>query len=171
MSAPGWTRLLLRIVSQKDRTDEVIGDLDEAHYRRLQQLPAWRATLATSLEALDMARAILWLRLSAPSVSWLDFKLGMRMLVRYPGLTLIAVPAIAFAVMAAAGTYEFVRQVAAPSIPLAEGDRLVGVLNRDVRTVDSYAPQPERLRTVARIDGGVGRDRGVPTRTAQPRDE
>ena len=35
-------------------------------------------------------------------ISWLDFKLGIRMLVRYPGLTLVAGAGIAVAISAGA---------------------------------------------------------------------
>src|SRR5687767_2514002 len=64
-------------------------------------------------------------------VSWLDFKLGFRMLARYPGLTLIGGLAIAFAIWIGAATFEIVTQVAYPSIPLDEGDRIVGFRNWD----------------------------------------
>ena len=64
-------------------------------------------------------------------VSWLDFKLGFRMLARYPGLTLVGGLAMAFAIWVGAGTFEFVRQVLYPSLPLEDGDRIVGIENWD----------------------------------------
>ena len=64
-------------------------------------------------------------------VSWLDFKLGFRMLGRYPGLTLVGGFAMAFAIWTGAGTYEFVTQVVSPTLPLAGGDRVVGLRNWD----------------------------------------
>ena len=64
-------------------------------------------------------------------LSWLDFKLGFRMLAKYPGLTIVGGIAIAFAIWVGAGTFEFVSQVVYPRLPLAEGERIVGVRNWD----------------------------------------
>ena len=50
----------------------------------------------------------------------LDFKLGLRMLGRYPGLTIVGGLAIAFAVCIGAGTFEFMSQVFHPKLPLPE---------------------------------------------------
>ncbi len=60
-------------------------------------------------------------------ISWLDLKLGFRMLVRYPGLTLVGGLALAFAIAVGAGTFELVHQVLHPTLPLEEGDRIVGI--------------------------------------------
>ncbi|MBC7895194.1 MAG: ABC transporter permease [Cytophagaceae bacterium] len=64
-------------------------------------------------------------------VSWLDFKLGFRMLVRYPGLTLIGGLAMAFAIWIGAGAFELARQVVSPNIPLPDGNRIVALRNWD----------------------------------------
>lgn len=64
-------------------------------------------------------------------VSWLDFKLGFRMLVKYPGLTIVGGLAMAFAIWVGAGTFEFARQVIYPNLPLDEGHRVVGIQVRD----------------------------------------
>lgn len=60
-------------------------------------------------------------------ISWLDLKLGFRMLVRYPGLTLVGGLALAFAIAVGAGTFELVHQLLHPTLPLDEGDRVVGI--------------------------------------------
>ena len=60
-------------------------------------------------------------------LSWLDFKLGFRMLARYPGLTIVGGLAMAFAIWMGAATFELVTQVTHPKLPLAEGDRIVGL--------------------------------------------
>lgn len=59
--------------------------------------------------------------------SWLDFKLGFRMLARYPGLTLVGGLAMAFAVWIGAGTFELIGQWLYPRVPLPEADRIVGI--------------------------------------------
>ncbi|HEX7123963.1 MAG TPA: permease prefix domain 1-containing protein [Gemmatimonadaceae bacterium] len=56
--------------------------------------------------------------------SWLDLKLGVRMLVRYPGLTLVGGSAIAFAIWVGAVMFECLSQVGHPELPLRGGDRL-----------------------------------------------
>ena len=71
-------------------------------------------------------------RVDAVRFSWLDFKLGFRMLVKYPVLTVVGGIAIAFAIAVGAGTFEFVTQVLKPTIPLRGGDRLVGIQSWDI---------------------------------------
>ncbi|MHB1168012.1 MAG: ABC transporter permease [Longimicrobiales bacterium] len=68
------------------------------------------------------------------TLSWLDFKLGFRMLVRYPALTVVSVLAIAFAIWIGTGTFEFAKQVLFPTLPLPAGERIVGIENHDVST-------------------------------------
>lgn len=91
-------------------------------------------------------------------VSWLDFKLGIRMLLRYPGLTLVGGVAIAFATAVGAGTFEVIRQMVITSIPLPHGDRIVALQNWDVRrsavedrVLGDLALWRERLRSFEEI--------------------
>lgn len=66
------------------------------------------------------------LGLDRTPVTWLDFRLGFRMLVRYPALTRVAGVAIAFGIAAGLTTSSFVGQALDPRLPLPEGDRVVG---------------------------------------------
>ena len=66
-----------------------------------------------------------------PGVSLLDFRLGLRMLVRYPGLTVVGGLALAFAIWTGAGTFEALNQIVHPELPLPDGDRIVGIRNWD----------------------------------------
>src|SRR5262245_53629878 len=66
-------------------------------------------------------------RIEGLRFSRLDFTLGFRMLVRYPGLSVIGGLAVAFAIWVGAGTYELIDQWIHPRLPLEEGDRIVGV--------------------------------------------
>ena len=116
MSAPRWTRALLRRLAPERREDEILGDLDEAHAKHRRRRGRLMATLLTTFETLDMALALLRQRGTFGGMSLLDFKLGLRMLVRYPGLTALGGLAIAFAIFAGAGTFEFLRQVVRPSL-------------------------------------------------------
>ena len=69
----------------------------------------------------------------------LDFRLGVRMLVKYPGLTLVGGLAMAFAIWVGAATFELVTQVLRPTLPLHEGSRVVGI-----RLWNAAASRPER---------------------------
>jgi putative ABC transport system permease protein len=62
----------------------------------------------------------------------LDFRLGARMLFKYPGLTFVGGAAIALGIAVGAVACEFFVQVARPVLPLDEGDRIVAVRNWDV---------------------------------------
>jgi putative ABC transport system permease protein len=64
----------------------------------------------------------------------LDLKLGGRMLVKYPGLTIIAGLAMAFAICAGIVIFEVVTLVTHPKLPLPAGDRIVQIRNWDVAT-------------------------------------
>lgn len=158
MSAPGWSRALLRRLAPEEREDEVLGDLEEAHRRRVRDRGRFLAGILTALETVDMAFALLRDRWDGGSVSLLDFKLGLRMLVRYPGLTTLGGLAIAFAIFAGAGTFEFLSQVAHPKLPFEDGDRMVGIElwnaaeNRGhPRALFDYGVWQEELTTVEEI--------------------
>lgn len=73
-----------------------------------------------------MARALLLERLN-PGISSLDFKLGARMLVRYPGLTVLGGLSLTFGIVAGATTFEFLSQTFMPSLAFSGGARVVGV--------------------------------------------
>ena len=63
----------------------------------------------------------------------LDMKLGGRMLVKYPGLTLVGGLAMAFSIWVGAIVFEMVRVTVNPTLPLPGGDRIVKIENWDVR--------------------------------------
>ena len=62
----------------------------------------------------------------------IDLKLGGRMLVKYPGLTVIAGLAMAFAICVGTVIFQMLSIFVSPSLPLPQGDRLVQILNWDV---------------------------------------
>ena len=70
----------------------------------------------------------------------LDFKLGGRMLVRYPGLTVIAGLAMAFAICVGTVIFQMLSIFVYPSLPLPQGDRLVQIRNWDL-AADSAEPR------------------------------
>ncbi|MES2697261.1 MAG: ABC transporter permease, partial [Verrucomicrobiota bacterium] len=72
------------------------------------------------------ARAFRWL-----SGCTMDLTLGVRMLVKYPGLTLVGSLAMAFAIAAGTATFEVIKRVTAPELGLPGGNRLVGLKFQD----------------------------------------
>ena len=72
-----------------------------------------------------------------------DYKLGLRMLLKYPGLTLAGGLALAIAIGIGAGWYDLSGKILAPTIPLPEGDRLVVIETQNTLT---NAPEPRVVR-------------------------
>jgi hypothetical protein len=72
-------------------------------------------------EAARAARGLPWV-----GTCWLDIKLGVRLLFKYPGLTLVSTVALAIVAGFHAGTEFMVR----PVLPDAQGGRIVAVWNR-----------------------------------------
>ncbi|HEX2191528.1 MAG TPA: ABC transporter permease [Longimicrobiaceae bacterium] len=118
----------------------------------------------------------------ARSLGWvsgasLDLKLGLRMLAKYPGLTLVGGIAMAFAIAVGAATFELVAEVVHPRLPLPDGDRVVGI-----RILDAEAGRPEErvageflawrgeLRTLDELGAfrGASRNLIVPGGSAEP---
>src|ERR1044072_7088616 len=59
------------------------------------------------------------------SLTSLDLKLGFRMLVKYPGLTVVGGLAMAFAIWGGAVTFQLVTLFTKPALPLAGGQPIV----------------------------------------------
>ena len=100
--------------------------------------------------------------------SWLDVKLGLRMLVRYPGLTLVGGLAMAFAIAVGAGTFHFVNQFLDPTLPLPAGERVVGLRYWDRAEGEPSFPLPvdllawrSELRTVEQLGAFVTEERNL----------
>lgn len=102
--------------------------------------------------------------------SWLDVKLGFRMLARYPGLTLVGGFAIAFAICAGATMFEFITQTISPKLPFAEGDRIVALRLWDAEQSDvepriarEFTEWRRSLRTVTDVGAARTVERNVAT--------
>jgi predicted permease len=66
----------------------------------------------------------------------LDVKLGFRMLMKFPGLTIVGGLAMAFAIWVGAVAFEMVMLFVSPTLPLPEGDRIVHLRNWDAEASD-----------------------------------
>ena len=77
-------------------------------------------------------------RRSLPALEALifDLKLGGRMLVKYPGLTVVGGLAMGFAICVGAVIFQVLSTVFYPSLPLPVGDRLVQIRNWDAAAVN-----------------------------------
>ena len=96
-------------------------------------------------------------------MNWLDFKLGGRMLVKYPGLTIVGGFAMAFAILVGIVLFQFAGLFLYPSLPLANGDRIVQLSLRDVveneteqRTLYDFISWRDSLQTIDNL--GASRD-------------
>src|SRR5688572_29115899 len=63
-----------------------------------------------------------------------DYKLGLRMLVKFPGLTIAGGLALAVAIVVGAGWHDVTAKILPPTIPLPEGDRLVLIATQNTLT-------------------------------------
>jgi predicted permease len=129
---------LLRRALPRDVREGIVGDLDErfaadtaglgaAAARRLYRRKAASLSGRFLMERLrDAIVSIARLRISA-----LDLRLGFRMLVRYPVLTVIGTAALAFAIAIGATVFGLVSLMLWPSLPLPDGDRIVSVRMHD----------------------------------------
>ena len=151
MSGPTGPWVLRRLASFLIRGPEagfILADLDDAHERDVARgLPPWRARwrYATNVfaSAYNVWRAGWW----APvlGISWLDVKLGARMLRKQPMLTGVAVLALGLGIPASLSVTHTWHAMMAP-LPYDEGDRIVGVRNWDVAAND---PAPRSLHDFA----------------------
>ena len=96
------------------------------------------------------------------NLSALDFKLGLRMLRRYPGITAMATVAMAVAIALGMLYFEGLNKVLHPVLPVAGGDRIITIRNFDVAKIEAEATIAPRLRDLAH----AGQDHRAPGRGA-----
>jgi putative ABC transport system permease protein len=68
-----------------------------------------------------------------------DYKLGLRMLLKFPGLTLAGGLALVIAIGIGAGWYNFTGKMLSPTIPLPDGDRIVEIETHNLLTNETEA--------------------------------
>jgi putative ABC transport system permease protein len=94
--------------------------------------------------------------------SWLDFKVGFRMLARYPGLTIVGTVAIAIAIALGSLYFEGLNKWENPRLPSPDADRIVSIRNWDVdalstesRSLYDYAIWRDQAKTLDHIGAAV----------------
>jgi putative ABC transport system permease protein len=92
------------------------------------------------------------------NVSALDFKLGLRMLRRYPGITAMATVAMAVAIALGMLYFEGLNKILHPVLPVAGGDRIITIRNFDVakleaeeRSLHDFATWRTQVRTIEHL--------------------
>ena len=88
-------------------------------------------------------------------ISWLDVKLGLRMTIKHPVLSLVGGLGIAVGIAVSVAFFSFTGTYIYPKLPLDEGDRVVALENRDIaindeerRSVHDFFAWREQLRSV-----------------------
>jgi hypothetical protein len=174
---PRFARAWLRRALPSDVREHVSGDLEERFRRDAVSAgpssAAWRyrrAALAFSLRFLlerlrDTARSAARFRLTL-----LDFRLGLRMLIRYPTLTVIGGLALSFAVAIGAAVFAFISLFLWPTLPLPEGDRVVAVQvydemanERESRVLADYLQWQRQSSSLVDLGAGRGLRRNLTT--------
>src|SRR5687768_6915863 len=97
-------------------------------------------------------------RMRLPRFSPLDFKVGLRMLARYPGLSLVGTVAIAVAIALGAIYFEAVNKWQNPRLPIRDADRVISIRSWDAnevmpegRSLHDFASWREQARTVTHL--------------------
>ena len=109
-------------------------------------------------------------------MNWLDFKLGGRMLVKYPGLTIVGGLAMAFAIVVGIVIFQFAGLFLYPSLPLANGDRIVQLSLRDIsenqqepKALYDFISWRDSLRTIDNLGAWRDSTRNLIVRSARGR--
>ena len=110
-------------------------------------------------------------------ISLIDLRLGVRMLFKNPGITVVGGVAMAVAIAIGAGMFGFAYSLLNPRLPLDEGHRIVAVDNRDVwsdnprrPSLHDFAAWRQELRTVREVSAyrNVARNLIAPDGSAEP---
>lgn len=153
---PGILGWLAALLIRGPEAAFILVDLDDALAQDVASgMPMWRARWRYAVNILGSAISV-WRARWQPSglrFSWIDVKLGLRMLVRYPGLTGVAVFALAIGIPVGLAPAQFVNAIEAP-LPVDEGDRIqllrywnVATARADSTMFDEFRRWSETLTT------------------------
>jgi putative ABC transport system permease protein len=102
--------------------------------------------------------------------SWLDFKVGARMLARYPGLTAVGTVAIAVAIALGSLYFEAVNKWQNPVLPIRDADRVISIRNWDAsvvapegRSLHDFSMWREQVKTVENLGASITFERNLET--------
>jgi predicted permease len=182
---PRIPRVLLHAALPADVQEDVSGDLEEMfHHRRARdgRLRAswwyWRqaAAFAARFGAERLRERTRHADMRA-GMSWIDLRLAVRMLVRYPGLTCVGVIGMACGIAIAAAAFTITHDLVDPTLPLENGDRIVSIVswdtathNREQRTLSDFGTWRDQLESMEDVGAfrTVGYNLFVPGSTPEP---
>jgi putative ABC transport system permease protein len=139
---PRLPRWLLERALPADAREDISGDLEERYQHVRQASGARHASVWYCREVMSFSTHFLAERFferhrhadMSTGISGIDLKLALRMLVRYPGLTIVGVVGMAVGMAIAAAAFSIIYMLMNPSLPLDEGERVVAIQNWDVAT-------------------------------------
>jgi predicted permease len=184
ISIPLALRIAARLLP-RDAREDVLGDLVEMWQEQKARRSRVGCMLWTWRQPLIAIGARLALRArpkrdgrvpTGGGISWIDVKLGLRLLAKHPIMTLVSGLAVSVTIAVAIGMFTFFQSfILRPTLPLDEGDRVVslGLLNTrtnrsdwrllhefevwrdELRTLEDLAIWRDEMRNVVGPDGGV----------------
>ena len=102
--------------------------------------------------------------------SWLDFKVGFRMLVRYPGLTLVGTAAIAVAIALGTLYFEALEKWQNPRLPIRDADRIISIrawddsaITPEPRALHDFGIWHEQAKTLDHLGAAITFERNLAT--------
>jgi putative ABC transport system permease protein len=105
-----------------------------------------------------------------PGFSALDFKVGLRMLARYPGLTIVGTVAISIAVALGTIYFETTGKFLDPHVPASDGAPIVQIRNWDVsssqeelRLLHDYATWRGAVQSIVQLGAAITYQRNLAT--------
>ena len=128
--SPAILRRLAALLIRGPEAPFIRADMEDAFERDLARgVPVWRARWRYAVNVLASALSV-WrerLRPSGFGVSWIDVRLALRMIVKYPGLTCVALFALSIGIPVGIAPAHFASAIEAP-FPVEESDRVRALL-------------------------------------------
>lgn len=163
---PTLARRLLEHALPHDAREHITDDLDDLFRQRqlrdggtAARIWYWRQAVAFSSRFLAERARERWTSIDrSTGLSSIDFKLALRMLLRYPGLTAVSVIGMATGIAIAAAAFIVIDAMMDSTIPIDEGDRVVSVVgwdvstnNRELRLMHDFATWRDHLTSLEEI--------------------
>ncbi len=138
-------RLLAAVLPEGTARDGLVGDLDELYADRVPRgrvkAVVWYTRQVISAAVRYRARRTRGSSGQRARLAGLgtDLRVGGRMMLKYPGLSLVSGLAMAFAIFVGVVVFEVGSLYVSPTLPLPDGDRVV-----QINSLDAESLRPER---------------------------